>query len=201
MKCRYKFVLNHDGSVGIVLQYKWLGIFWRDLSHMSSQLHKAQWNVVDAYHRLHDCLREVKRVEDKVERAKKEVEQSALGGYNRHGPEFHESSTPSALRQRFVPSPGKDYKSVVKAIEDGSYADPDDLGIEWPPPDRVSEDLKLTRTAFVLERHYPSALASFQQVFGERYDHVVKFFKPRQDQNSGRKSKGGNQNQNNQRNN
>jgi hypothetical protein len=197
VKCRYKFVLNHDGTVGVVLQYKWLGILWRDLADLSSSVNKAKYDVIDLYTKLAKAREEVARQEEQRKRAIEQLKQQSDGGYNRAGPVFQSDQHPAALRRTFVPDPGKDFDKVIKTMTEGTYQDPDDLGIEWPTKEQLSEDLTTTRTAFVIGKHFPVATSHWAQVFGETYDHVVRFVSPkdRQQQSNRSKNKGGGGNQ------
>lgn len=204
MQCRFKLLPNPEGpagSVRAVLQYKWLGLIWRDMRSSSHKLDEMRWKVIEAYDKLHQHLKEVERLQAHHDREVKAVlDQGDRRNFT--GPVFTQPGVPFLVdHAAFIPNPGKAYDDVVKAIKEGRMnEDPDDLGIQWPRKELHPEFVG-TRSAFLLAKDYAVAAAHGLVKEGEKYDHVIKFRSPKDDHQGGSNRRnnnkgGGNNNQN-----
>lgn len=207
MRYRVKLVPSVEGSVLAVVQVRWLGLFWRDYAALSNDLHLKYWKLMKTYRKLHNLEKEIVSAEEDVNARVQEVKRygdplRAIGpvwddpkerGWFKNLPFF-------IKRHRFVAPPDKaTLDKVRKAIQGGTYTDPDDLGIKWPPTDRGVAVTGGKRSAFLLAKHYMDALTGGLVRVGEPYDHVVKYHKPDQQQNrNNQKQQQKQQNQNNQ---
>lgn len=191
MRYRVKLVPSVDGSVLAVVQVRWLGLFWRDYDALSNNLHKKYWELMGVYRKLHQLEKEIVSEEEDVNSRVQEVKRYG-DPLRAIGPVWDDPDKMPwfqrlpifVKRHRFVAPPDKaTLDKVRKAIQGGTYTDPDDLGIKWPPSDRGVAATGGKRSAFVLAKHYMDALVGGIVKTGEPYDHVVKYHKPDQQQN------------------
>lgn len=179
MRYRVKLVPSVDGSVLAVVQVRWLGLFWRDYDALSNDLHKKYWRLMETYRKLHQLEKEIVSAEEDVNSRVQEVKRYG-DPLRAIGPVWDDAKIPIFIKRgQFVAPPDKDTLGKVrKAIQGGTYTDPDDLGIKWPPTDRGVAVTGGKRSAFVLGKHYMDALTSGFVRVGEKYDHVVRYHKP-----------------------
>jgi len=189
-----------------VVQVRWLGLFWRDYTALSNNLHLKYWKLMETYRKLHNLEKEIVSAEEDVNSRVQEVKRygdplRAIGPVWDDPPErgwFN--NLPFFIKlHRFVAPPDKaTLDKVRKAIQGGTYTDPDDLGIKWPPTDRGVAVNGGKRSAFVLDKHYMDALTGGIVKTGEPYDHVVRYHKPQDQQQSKNQQKKQQQQQQNQ---
>lgn len=203
MQYRIKKVPGPDDKILPVVQYKWLGLIWRDLRPATNRVNKLQREVIDMYSKLLAKLKEVEYHESEVKRMLDEVK--AYGDpMTGTGPTWSDKQLPVFVaREEFIPPIHKDFSVIKEIVERQEWKDPDDLGIDWPPKDKVPK-AGLTRSAYVLGDHWLTATVNSIVAVGDKYSHVLRYKKPdegRQQQQQGRKGKGNQQQQQQQGNN
>lgn len=204
MKLRVKLVPAADGTV-VVLQYRWLGLFWRDMKPATNEVNRLKRKLMDRYAEIHVLMRDIERAEEGVKQQITDVHTygDRLRGV---GPAFHDNEDPKKRKppvfvthEPFIaPPPAGDYKKVVKAIKEGNFQDPKDFGVTWPPKDRPTPGG--TRSAYIPEGLKNTLIAHGLLREGKEVDHIVGYRKPDQNQKQNqqqgkRKGGGGQQNQ------
>lgn len=207
MKLRVKLVPSDDGTV-VVVQYKWLGLIWRDYYPASNKVHKLQIELMDTYAKIHRIIRQIDEAEAEVKQLVSSVHRygNRLQGV---GQPFHDNDAakkrrlPVFIKEEpfLAPPPAADYKRIRKAIDEGSYKDPRDFGVPWPP-EGGRPITGGTRSAYIPERLKNVLIANGLVREGKDADHIIGYRKPEQNQKQnsqqGKRNKGGNPNQGNQ---
>lgn len=205
MQIRVKLVPMKDGT-RVVFQHKFMGLFWRDLKPATNRRYKAMKALMDSYVAIHNWLSEIEKAEKEEKRLVQEVYDygDPLRGT---GIPFTVSGKEMAQykRERFIPAPpAKEFKKVEKAIREGTFHDPLNINLQWPPPDMDRPTPGGTRSAYVFDRFKLKALTSGIEAGLERWgkpaDHIVGYQKPQpkqQQQNQSKRKGGGNQQQDN----